>query len=303
VPVLLTTDDGPLTTKNYPSGLSSVVGGQTRWFSQFDKLSQLQSENTLKVVPSYTIVTAVTHPEIMAAADAVINAAWPEFMLHDPVANRYWEALYQSFPAFQFALIEDATQQIMAVGNSLPLRWDAPFADLPVTGWDWVLARGFEDHAAGRAPNIQSALSISIAPAYRSVGLSTHVVQAMTVIGKAHGLAALIAPVRPNLKPRYPLTPMEHYIHWQNADGTPFDAWIRVHVRLGADIIKICSDSMRIEATVATWEQWTGMRFPETGDYIVSGALVPVHIDCEADCGLYLEPNVWMRHPIMDSGQ
>lgn len=35
--------------------------------------------------------------------------------------------------------------------------------------------------------------------------------------------------------------------------------------------------------TVTEWEQWTAMRFPETGDYIVPGALQPVHIDREKD--------------------
>jgi hypothetical protein len=38
------------------------------------------------------------------------------------------------------------------------------------------------------------------------------------------------------------------------------------------------------------------MAFPESGDYIVPGALVPVQIDRERDLGHYVEPNVWMRH-------
>ena len=39
------------------------------------------------------------------------------------------------------------------------------------------------------------------------------------------------------------------------------------------------------------------MAFPETGAYVVPGALVPVEIDRERDEGLYVEPNVWMVHP------
>jgi hypothetical protein len=36
------------------------------------------------------------------------------------------------------------------------------------------------------------------------------------------------------------------------------------------------------------------VRFPEDGDYVVPGALVPVSF---ADGhGVYVEPNVWMRH-------
>ena len=50
-------------------------------------------------------------------------------------------------------------------------------------------------------------------------------------------------------------------------------------------------------ATVAEWEQWAEMAFPETGSYVVPGALVPVEIDRERDEGHYLEPNVWIVHP------
>lgn len=38
------------------------------------------------------------------------------------------------------------------------------------------------------------------------------------------------------------------------------------------------------------------MRFPESGDYVVEGALVPVEIDRERSLGTYVEPNVWMVH-------
>jgi len=53
---------------------------------------------------------------------------------------------------------------------------------------------------------------------------------------------------------------------------------------------------MTIPGTIAEWEDWAKMVFPETGSYVVSGALEPVEIDREADQGLYVEPNVWMRH-------
>ena len=38
------------------------------------------------------------------------------------------------------------------------------------------------------------------------------------------------------------------------------------------------------------------MAFPESHDYVVPEALVPVTISREDDLGLYVEPNVWMRH-------
>ena len=53
---------------------------------------------------------------------------------------------------------------------------------------------------------------------------------------------------------------------------------------------------MVIEGTVAEWEKWTGMRFPETSGYVVPEALDVVDIDLEADAGRYVEAAVWMRH-------
>ena len=122
-------------------------------------------------------------------------------------------------------------------------------------------------------------------------------VDAMKRIGRSHGLGGMIAPVRPNRKSEYPKTPIEEYITWFGDDGRPFDPWLRVHHDLGARIIKPCKRAMLITGTVAEWEGWTGMRFFESGEYIVPGALVPVVIDCERDIGTYVEPNVWMHHP------
>lgn len=53
---------------------------------------------------------------------------------------------------------------------------------------------------------------------------------------------------------------------------------------------------MVVPGTVADWEEWAEMTFPETGTYVVPGALVPIKIDVEQDHGVYVEPNVWMLH-------
>jgi hypothetical protein len=123
-------------------------------------------------------------------------------------------------------------------------------------------------------------------------------IQRMAEIGRSHGLDTLIAPVRPNLKHSYPLTPIERYIEWRRPDGMLLDPWLRTHERVGAEIAKVATESMRVPGTVAQWEEWTELAFPESGSYVVPGALVPVEIDRERDEGLYVEPNVWMVHSL-----
>jgi hypothetical protein len=121
-------------------------------------------------------------------------------------------------------------------------------------------------------------------------------IERMAEIGRDHGLDTLIAPVRPTLKHRYPLTPIERYLSWRRPDGTHLDPWLRTHERLGADIVKVAPESVVVTASVAEWEEWTEMALPESGAYVVSGALVPIEIDRERDEGVYVEPNVWMVH-------
>jgi hypothetical protein len=53
---------------------------------------------------------------------------------------------------------------------------------------------------------------------------------------------------------------------------------------------------MVISGSVEDWEQWTGMRFPDSGQYVVPDALDLVVIDRDANVGTYVEPNLWMQH-------
>lgn len=63
-------------------------------------------------------------------------------------------------------------------------------------------------------------------------------------------------------------------------------------------IVKVCHESMRIPGSISDWEQWTGLKFFESGDYVIEGALNPVNIDLEKDLGIYIEPNIWMLHQL-----
>ena len=55
---------------------------------------------------------------------------------------------------------------------------------------------------------------------------------------------------------------------------------------------------MKISGTISDWENWTGMKFPESGRRIVQGALNRVDINLERDEGIYIEPNVWVEHKL-----
>jgi GNAT superfamily N-acetyltransferase len=222
-------------------------------------------------------------PEIRSsAAFSEIRRAWPEIVLHDAISNAHWGRLYEERPEFQFVLVDDG--ELLAEGNSIPV------SGMPAS-WRDALRSGFERGSADRL----CALAILIDPDRQGRGLSRLMLEHM------RGLAFerdwdLVAPVRPSLKHRYPLTPIERYVEWRRDDGLLFDPWLRAHERLGAELVGIAENSLIAEGTVAELEQWSGLSFPESGSYVVEGALVPVEIDRERDHGSYREPNVWMRH-------
>lgn len=112
------------------------------------------------------------------------------------------------------------------------------------------------------------------------------------------GVSRMYAPVRPSAKALLPLEPMVDYVRRRRPDGQLHDPWLRTHARLGARIVKVCPTSMTIPGTLAEWREWTGLPFDTSGPVVVPGALAPVHVDVDQDHAVYVEANVWMRHPL-----
>ncbi len=239
---------------------------------------------------SLRFFTYAERPELRGRSGS-LREAWPPFMLESPVSNERWHLLYENFGAFQFWLVDEATDEVVAEGNSLPTRLD--LAHLPDRGWEHVI-----EHATSgeEEPTLVSAIQVLVDRNRHGSGLSGLMLGEMRRIARDAGFRDLVAPVRPSLKSRYPLTPIGEYITWTTEEALPFDPWLRVHARAGATIEKVCAESMVIPGTIADWQEWTGMQFPASGTYVVPGALEPVEMDLAADRGVYVEPNVWMHH-------
>ena len=175
------------------------------------------------------------------------------------------------------------------------MRWDGTVADLP-DGYDGALIRSVAGHESGDQPDTLCIMAAVVAADAGRKGLAGQALAALRDRAVSAGLGRVICPVRPTLKSLYPLVPMERFAAWRRPDGQSLDPWIRTHKRLGATILGPASRSMVITGTVAEWEQWVAMAFPETGSYVVPDALSLVHIDRDMDLGTYVEDNLWMRH-------
>ncbi|WP_203924357.1 hypothetical protein [Rugosimonospora africana] len=274
-------------------------------------------------------------PDLAERADEIFSAGWPEFIFHEPTVNRYASRVAELFADLNFLLLDGgagnagaasegaggegaasdgagseaaasggATSEragsdgagrdtIVAGGWGVPVCWNGTVEDLP-GGYTGAMVRAVEEH--GRQPDTLVVMAAQVREDCQGRGLAADLLGRMCARAERDGLSRVIAPVRPTLKARYPLSPMRRFMHWTRDDGAPLDPWLRTHHRMGAVILAEAERSMTMTGTVAEWEGWTGMRFPDSGPYVVPGALAPVVIDRTADRGEYVEPNVWVRH-------
>jgi GNAT superfamily N-acetyltransferase len=266
--------------------------------SDFCIRERMDAVSDTPCVTALALVTVAERPELVSAMLRLGASPWPEFLDHDAVVNALWRSIYQLAPSYQFGLLDEEETSLAAIGNCLPIRWDGNPETLPDGGIDAVLEDGVACLRDGATPTAASALMIVVSPKWLGQGISARAISAMAEIVGRHGIADLVAPVRATEKHRYPLIPMQRYIHWRRDDGSPFDPWIRVHEHVGGEIVGPATAAMRVTGSVTEWERWTGLAMPESGAYVVRGALVPVDIDRERDVGEYLEPACWVHHRI-----
>lgn len=234
---------------------------------------------------------------IPAVFSEQLQGVWPEFMQHDAAAELYFgRAVFNCYLDYAFAGLLDG--EVIARAFAVPFAFGIEGrTELPDGGWDEVIRWGREDRSLGRAPTTMSALEIALLPRARGAGHSVAMLNAFKSCARKMGFAELYAPVRPSQKHLHPRMPMRDYIGLQRADGLPIDAWLRTHIKIGGQIIKIAPCSMTVVGTLAEWSEWTGAAFASSGAAEIEGALVPVLVSLEQDYAVYVEPNVWVRHP------
>jgi GNAT superfamily N-acetyltransferase len=237
------------------------------------------------------LVRYVDRPDLLERRYETLSIrTFPEYMHHNEPGGKYWGRLYDDFPDFQVALLDG--EELVAEAHAVPVPWDGTRADLP-SGWDEGFIRGM---TSDREATTLQALAISILPERQGQQLSSRMIETFRDNARAAGLGSVIAPVRPTLKSQYPLIPIEEYIGWRRDDGTHFDPWIRIHERVGGEIVAAAPNSMFMRAPVSEWEEWTGMRFPADGEYVFPGALATLVVG--DGIGTHIEPNVWLRHSV-----
>lgn len=241
------------------------------------------------------IVSLAERPDLVGAMWSLPND-WPAFMNSDPHGDIYYPLLPEVFPQWQLVALDSG--QVVGKVHAVPFRWDGTDADLPDRGWGEVLERAFADVRDGAPPTAVSLLEARLAPDVRGRGLSRVLLEALGAHLRAYGLLDLFGPVRPTHKHLQPELSMADYVGAVREDGLPVDPWLRVHVRMGGRIVRLCPASMVVAADLATWRGWTGLPFNTSGSLLVPFACNLVHVSVDQDAAVYVEPNVWVHHDL-----
>lgn len=250
----------------------------------------------------YEITSLEERPDLIKDFQVFTYLNWPRFMAgykgeNNDLINRSSlpvGALLNYFPEFQLILFDIQSESIIATGSTIPFVWDGKDESLPDDGWDGVMASGKLSYEAKDSVNALSALAVTVDYKHRGKGLSSIILDAMKNLAKISKLESFVVPLRPTLKHLYPLTPIEK----SNDVGVPFDPWLRTHCGHGAKIISIANQSVTIKSSINDWTAWTGLKFPETGEYVFKDVLVTLNINIEDNYGIYVEPNIWLKHSL-----
>ncbi|MFT4166652.1 MAG: GNAT family N-acetyltransferase [Microlunatus sp.] len=245
----------------------------------------------------FVLTSLAERPDLLDEVRLLLSKQWPAYALIGDAGHRVnLDALLLDLSEHQLLLL-DEQEGLAGVGFSLPVRWDGTIDALPA-GWDDAIVVGERLHRDGGRSDTLCVLSITVAPNLTGRGLAERLIGAFKERAARIGAHAVIIPVRPSQKARYPLIPMPEYLSWTRSDGQSFDRWMRVHLRLGASVMTIAPESMVITGTVAQWESWLNMPLPASGEFVIDGGLVPLLVDRTIDQGRYVEPNVWVSYQI-----
>ncbi|MCK4258834.1 MAG: amino acid adenylation domain-containing protein, partial [Halanaerobiales bacterium] len=262
------------------------------------ELNKKSNSLTSKTGEEYQLYTLSQLPEKKDDLDQIHSAAWPEYFIGDKTYLQYWNQIMVEFSKYQVLLLNNK-DEVVAVGNVMPIYWDGTVENLP-EGWDSAVEKGFRDAANNVEPNTLLVLAGVVGEKYQNQGLGTLIIKAFKTIAHGFNLDQVLIPVRPTGKAQHPEMTFEKWCKEKRSDGLSKDNWIRIHERLGGKVLGIATESQYISGTVEEWKEWTGMKFSQSGEYFTKDSLQSIKIDLSRGIGEYYDPCIWVEHSFFD---
>jgi GNAT superfamily N-acetyltransferase len=244
-------------------------------------------DDRLKLGRETAFLTALVWPAYLASDSDIPDPGLKFEISREEFARR--------FPAW--GIRRDDTNELVAYANAAQLYVDLSDDFLPDTGFTFAI----QSAASKAQPNCLCLLVANVDPKARGLGFSQALINRAKLACLELGFETMIAPVRPTLKHSLPLTSMGDYIFKRTSNGEIYDPWIKMHVNSGAQMVNVCADSIRVQATLGKWREWTGLPLEKSGEQLLPGGLVPLRVDVHNNLATYSEPNVWVRYELREN--
>lgn len=192
-------------------------------------------------------------------------------------------------------MVDRRSDELAAACWAVPIHWDGTLADLPA-GYSDSLVSALADHDSGADVNTAVVCAAQVRSGLARTGLAGELLGAVMTVTTSGGLEHSVAPLRLTGQHRYPLASIDEYISWTRPDGSPFDAWLRTHLTLGARVLATAAASQQFTGSCAQWESWADLFMPVSASYVVRDALALLHLDRQTDQGTLTEPGVRVQH-------
>ena len=137
----------------------------------------------------------------------LFSEGFPEFITADRLAKQYIGRIREWFADHNLMLVDDHGMPV-ATGWGIPIRWDGRTETLP-TGYTQATIRAVEGREQGVDPDTLVICGAIVTPSLKGRGLAGETLKALRRLAEDAGWPRVIAPVRPTLKARYPLTSID----------------------------------------------------------------------------------------------
>lgn len=150
------------------------------------------------------VVTTGERHDLDDEARAALHPTWPKFLFHDPVTPQYIERVEEYFPYYDVMLLDQG--HVVAGAWAVPLRWNGQVNGLPDHGYEGALINSVTEHEIGEPPDTLCLMAAVVHADRQGMGLAGQALRALRERAVDTGLRHMIAPVRPALESRYPIT-------------------------------------------------------------------------------------------------
>jgi len=191
--------------------------------------------------------------------------------------------------------------RLIGHGIATRIEWNGNPRQLP-RGWQGAVRECFQNHAGKQNRcNTHVGLFIKVEDEHRGHQWAERILEEMKRVGRSSGLSTLVIPLRlpKHYEREYAELPIERLADLRRDDGEHLDHWLRLHLRLGAEIIGFSNASHQHAMNLDDFtRQFECGSLDGTGYHLVAqhGEWYRAFVDLERDFALINQSCVWVRH-------